>query len=156
MARTGVAVFARFACGFFRGEVVAVVVVADLSYGIRDIGAARAELGSDLEAVEQEPGALGVDPLVNYRVEYLMESDLQSATVFQGRQLDAVEDTLGTGGATEVDVVVAKGRLAEGRGFALVSAGHDVATLVVHGLSYSPVLCKEVTYFLLVTRGMWL
>ena len=147
-------VFGKLKRRFFQSEVVAVGVVAHISHWIRHIGATLVELGGDLEAVEQEASALGVDALVDDCVEDLGESDLQSASVFQRRQLDAVPDILRTGGAPEVDMVVAKGGLAEGWGFALVSAGHDVATLVVHSLSYSPILCKEVIYFLLVTEGL--
>jgi hypothetical protein len=153
---TVAAVSGRLRRGFFRSEGVAVVVVAQFLYGVLDFGAALVELGSDLEAVEQQSGTLGVDPLVDDGVEHLSESNLQTAGVFQGRKLDAVEDSLGSGGAAEVDVVVAKGGLAQGWGFALAPAGHDVAAFVIHGLSYSPVLCKEVMCFLLVTRGVWL
>ena len=104
--------------------------------------------GGDLEAVEEEAGALGVDLVGGEGAEDFGEDDLDGAAVFEQGQGDGRGLRRGGGGsvgygfggrdarisAAGLKVEVAEAVSADGDGAAFLSAGTDVLALVVGGV----------------------
>ncbi len=91
-------------------------------------------LGGDLEGVEEETGAAGVELRGTEAVENLGEGDLDGAAVFKDGQLDRFAGGGGWPGGKSVQAVVevAAWLASKGDGSAFKPVGHDVAALHIH------------------------
>ena len=105
-------------------------------FGLGGLGFGEIEAG-DLEAVEEEAGAAGVDVIGGDALEDLADGVLDGGAVFGERDLEG-----GAAGSTGVAVgrgfaggvvVVAEVFAAEARAAAAVAVGEDVAALVTFG-----------------------
>jgi hypothetical protein len=131
------AIFGRLAKGFFWGKLFAIHVVGERGYrglAIEGDGLGVYVLGGDLEAIEEEPGALGIESGGTERVEDLGEGDLDGLAIFQDRDVDGLVSAVAFSGGVEVTagVEVAVWLAGENRRLAPGSAGHDMATLFMH------------------------
>jgi hypothetical protein len=115
--------------------------------GVRGLGVAQV-LGGDLEAVDEEPGALGIDGVAGHAAEDLGQGELDGGVVVEpveGRELEAVGRLAAAPVGKDRDavsvVVVAEGLAAERAGAATAAIDEDVAAEVglalgrrLHGL----------------------
>jgi hypothetical protein len=91
------------------------------------VGAAIDVLRGDLEGIEQQAGAAGVEAGVEQGAGDLGERDLDGGSIFEQRDLDvARHGAAGFGRDADAGVKVAKGGVAESRGLASVAVGLDV------------------------------
>ena len=96
--------------------------------------------GGDLEAVEEETGATGVDLVGGDATEDLADGELDSGAVFGEGEVEGGFGWCGRGGFGEgfarFAVVEAEGFAAEGPGPAAVAVGEEVAALVGLGCCF--------------------
>jgi len=139
---TVAAVLGRLADRLVGREDVAVLLVQGSDRVDKERFGGRCDLRGDLEAVEQESGAAGIDAASGEGVEHLRDSGLDGALVFKHGKVERgiSGSALGRGSPAELDVVVAEGCVVKGRGVTLQAAGKDVPTFVVHRDSPTPSL----------------
>jgi hypothetical protein len=129
----GAAVLRRFADGVLGGEDF-FALLAQGPHGVeKDGGGAHSDLGGDLKAVKEEPGAARIEARGGQLAQDPRERNLDGAAVFKRRKLEDVAGAFGRGGAVKVGVEVAIGHFAQRRRVAPDSAGHDVTAFVEHG-----------------------
>jgi hypothetical protein len=133
LAGTVTAVAGRLANGFLgsKGDALGFFAGAHGFVGLEG-GDVFGELGGDLEAIEKKAGAAVIHIGRVEGSEDLSEGDLDAADVFDGEDSQFVG--IGRIAVTvKVLVVVAIGLVAQGRGMAFSTAGHDVSAFAVHG-----------------------
>ena len=134
-------VFGSVALKFLGRQLAAVAGAGNIHHGAGGDGGAAGDVGrSDLQAVEEKAGLLGIDARTGEGVEDLGESQLDRGAIFKEGELERRVSGLwfGFGGVVHAGVEVAVGRTAERSGVALFSAGHDVTTFRVHSGTYPP------------------
>lgn len=132
----GIAFGARFTLDGFGCEDFPVGSIA--GKGANDVarlrsGSAGSELGSDLQAVEIEAGALAIEVRRIEGAEDLREGHLNALGVFERGEKERLFDLAsGGGGAIKAAVVITEGLIFEGGRFTPGPAGHDVTALIEH------------------------
>ena len=130
--------FGDFGAGCYGAEcgIVSELVdeVAGVGFGFAG-GAAGQVVAGDLEAVEEQAGAAGVDGFVGDAVEDFADRELDGGAVFgQGEVEFGANFAADAGGGDAGGLVeVAEILLAEGGGLAAVAVGEDVAAEVFGG-----------------------